>query len=287
MFHRQREGSVVCPSCGRLVGVRDARCFSCGARNPSLFGFGPALRALGAERGFVGPILGTAVALFVAALFLSGGEGLFRGGLFGFLAPTWPALFLLGGSGAEPVFSYGRWWTVLSATWLHGGLLHIGFNLMWLRDLGPAVSRIYGAGRFLIVFFVAGAFGFLSSSVAALALPSSLPYFLHGGDRTIGASAGLFGLFGALLAYAQRSGHRQMREALRGWVIGGVLIGFMPGIDNWAHAGGLLSGWVIARLLDPLSEEKPLHLLFGLAIFALSIGAVAVSVVTGWKYVGG
>lgn len=286
IFKRQREGSVVCPSCGRLVGVRDASCFSCGARNPALFGYAPALRALVGEHGMAGPLVAVSVLLYVVALVLSGG-GMGGGGLFGFLAPSWPSLFLLGGSGAQPIFTYGRWWTVLSAGLLHGGLLHIAFNLMWLRDLAPVVSRLYGSGRFLIVFVVGGAGGFLATSLAALLLPSSLPYFLHGGGRTIGASAGLFALFGALIAYAQRSGQSGMRDVVRGWVLGGVLMGFLPGIDNWAHAGGLATGWLVARALEPLAQERPIHLLAGLALFALSIVAVIVSVVTGLQYVRG
>jgi rhomboid protease GluP len=284
MFQRQRSGSVVCPSCGRLVGVRDERCFSCGARNPSLFGFSRALRGIVGERGFVGPLIGVSVVLYVAALLVSGG-GAGGGGLFGLLAPSWPALFLLGGSGAAPIFGYGRWWTVLSASLLHGGLLHIGFNLMWLRDLAPAVARLYGSGRFLIFFFVSGAGGFLATSTAALLLPEWLPYFLRGGGRTIGASAGLFGLFGALIAYAQKSGQHGMRDAVRGWVLGGVLMGLLPGIDNWAHAGGLATGWVTANALGPLTEERPSHGVAGFVLFALAIAAVVVPVVTGLRLV--
>ena len=53
MFRRQSSGSVVCPSCGRLVGVRDEACFNCGQRNPALWGFAPALRRLGNDLGFV------------------------------------------------------------------------------------------------------------------------------------------------------------------------------------------------------------------------------------------
>jgi rhomboid protease GluP len=286
MFQRQREGSVVCPSCGRLVGVRDAACFNCGARNPSLFGFAPALRKLVGEHGFVPPLIVVSIVLFVASLLLSGGR-IGGGGLFGLLSPSPIALFVLGASGAAPTFGEGRWWTVLSAGLLHGGLLHIGFNLMWLRDLGPGVARLYGSGRFLVVFFVSSAGGFLATSLAAVLLPDRLPYFLRGGNLTIGASAGLFGLFGALIAYAQASGQRGMRDAVRGWVLGGVLMGFIPGIDNWAHAGGFATGWLTARALGPLVDEQPLHVVAGLALFALAIVAVVVSVVTGLPYLRG
>ena len=62
---------------------------------------------------------------------------------------------------------YGRWWTVLSASWLHGGVLHILFNMLWVRQLGPATAEIYGPGRMVIIYTVAGAVGFTLSSVAA------------------------------------------------------------------------------------------------------------------------
>ena len=63
-----------------------------------------------------------------------------------FMAPASPALFLFGASGALPVFGLGRWWTVLSAGWLHGSLLHILFNMMWVRQPAPATAEIYGPG---------------------------------------------------------------------------------------------------------------------------------------------
>ena len=94
------------------------------------------------------------------------------GGIFGFLAPDIGVLFLLGASGGMPVFEFGRWWTVLSAGWLHGSLLHIIFNMMWVRDLGPVVADMYGAGRMVIIYTVAGVSGFLLSSFA-YALPAA------------------------------------------------------------------------------------------------------------------
>lgn len=279
MLGRQREGSTVCPSCGRLVGVRDEACFHCGARNPALFGFGPMLRRLGGDLAFPNLLLGGCALLYLVALLLSPGA-LSAAGLTRLLAPSWPALFLLGGSGAEPVFGYGRWWTVLSAGWLHGGLLHIAFNLMWVRDMAPAVARLYGAGRFLIIYVLAGVGGFALTSLVALLAPG-LPFFLHGGVRTIGASASLFGLFGALVCYGQRTGQSGLQRMVWTWIAIGVVFGVVfPGIDNWAHGGGFATGWLVARSLDPLREEKPIHVAVGLAGLAASLLAVVASVLT-------
>src|SRR5512145_2509848 len=120
MFKRQTTGSVVCTSCGSLVGVRDEKCFNCGRRNPGLWGFAPLLRSLGNDLGFVPLVIWSSSALYLVSLLLSGTAMRMGGGLFGFLAPDSGVLFLLGASGGVPVFGYGRWWTVLSASWLHG-----------------------------------------------------------------------------------------------------------------------------------------------------------------------
>src|SRR3954470_9510734 len=124
LLRRQTSGSVVCASCGSLVGVRDERCFNCGRRNPGLWGFAPLLRSLGNDLGFVQLVIWGCGALYVGSLLLSGREMSVMGGvLFSFLPPNVQSMFLLGASGAAPVFVYGRWWTIFSASWLHGSLL--------------------------------------------------------------------------------------------------------------------------------------------------------------------
>src|SRR6185436_1613180 len=68
MFKRQKTGSVVCPSCGSLVGVNDEQCYTCGRRNPGLWGFAPLLRRLGNDFGFVPLVTYGCSALYVAGL---------------------------------------------------------------------------------------------------------------------------------------------------------------------------------------------------------------------------
>src|SRR5689334_13130161 len=128
VFGRQRSGSVVCVSCGYLVGVNDDKCYHCGRRNPGLWGFAPVLRRLGHDLGFVPFVSGLCVILYVLTLIVSGGD-IGGGGGMNIFAPNTFSLMLFGASGAIPVFGLGRWWTVLSAGWLHGGLLHIVFNV--------------------------------------------------------------------------------------------------------------------------------------------------------------
>ena len=104
------------------------------------------------------------------------------------------------------MFGYGRWWTVLSAAWLHGSLLHILFNMLWVRQIAPGTAELYGAGRMVIIYTVAGVCGFFLSSLAGAYL-GFMPFaFLRGARLTIGASASIFGLFGALVHYGRRTG---------------------------------------------------------------------------------
>src|SRR4051812_5369665 len=86
VFRRKREGSVLCTSCGVLVGVNDERCYNCGRRNPGLWGFAPALRALGHDLGFVPFVIGTCILIFALMLLASRGRINMQPG-FGLLSP--------------------------------------------------------------------------------------------------------------------------------------------------------------------------------------------------------
>ena len=167
---------MLCSSCGVLVGVNDDKCYNCGRRSPGLWGFAPLLRSLGRDLGFVPFIIGTCVIVYVLTLIASKGM-LSQGGALSFLGPDPRALLLFGESGAVPIFIYHRWWTVLSAAWLHAGLLHILFNMMAVRQLGPPTAEFYGPGRTVIIYTAGSIAGFALSSCAALFLPA-LP-FLH------------------------------------------------------------------------------------------------------------
>lgn len=281
MFGRKTTGSVVCMSCGNLVAVNDPTCYMCGRRNPGLWGYAPLLRRLGNDLGFVPLVVVGSVGLYVAAL-LASGTGIRMGGIFSFLAPSTVSLFLLGASGATPVFEFGRWWTVLSAGWLHGGLLHILFNMLWVRQLGPACAELYGPGRMVIIYVAASVAGFTASSVAGVTLASVPIPFLRGAGFTVGASAGIFGLLGALVYYGRRSGSSMTRrEALHYALMLGMFGLFMPGIDNWAHGGGFAGGYLVSRMLDPLKPERIDHLFAAVLLIVASAVSVVVSIVHG------
>jgi hypothetical protein len=141
------------------------------------------------------------------------------------------------------VFGYGRWWTVFSAGWLHGSLLHIVFNMMWIRDLGPVVADVFGAGRMVIIYTVAGVTGFLMSSSAVFLPPLPL---LRGAQLTLGASAPIFGLLGARLLRPPDRQFLVRGQAVRYAVILGI---FWPDCraSTTRYGGGFLGGYYRAR----------------------------------------
>ncbi len=274
-----RPSSVLCPSCGTLVGVKDPQCLSCGRRFPGMFGFAHLLRNLGDDMGFTTIVMFACGALFLATLAASG-QGVGTSGILSFLSPSIPSLLRFGASGAAPVFGYGRWWTVLAAAWLHGGILHIVFNMMAVRNIAPAVAHLYGPGRTVIIYTVASVTGFLlSSAVGAGAALGYLPGFLGGAGITLGASASIMGLVGALWYYGRRGGSSFISQQAKGIVISIAVMGFiLPGIDNWAHLGGLAGGYGVSMLFDPLRPERGDHVLIAFACLAASLAAVVASV---------
>jgi rhomboid protease GluP len=280
VFQRRTSGSVVCPSCGSLVGVRDEKCYMCGRSNPSLWGFAPMLRQLGSDLGFVPLVIGASTLLYAFTLLASGSELQFIGGGFNFLSPSPPALLRFGASGAIPVFVLGSWWTILSASWLHGSLLHILFNMMWVRDIGPSTADVIGPGRTIIIYVVSGACGFLLSSVAGQYFPP-IP-FMRGAGLTVGASASIFGLLGALVHYGRNSGSSLIRGQAMQWALMLFLFGlFMRGVDNFAHAGGFIGGYAMSSFFNPLTKERGDHMIVAVALLVATFIAIVLSLIKG------
>jgi len=280
MLGRKTSGSVVCPSCGSLVGVSDDRCYTCGRANPGLWGFGPLLRRLGADLGFVPLVMGASSAIYLVMLIASG-TGIRMDGMMSIMAPSTSVLFLFGASGAVPVFGFGRWWTVLSAGWLHAGLLHILMNMYWVWQMGPVMADMLGPSRTIIIYTVGGITGFALSSFAGAYLPA-IP-FLNGADFTVGASAPVFGLIGALYHYG-RTGSSMAKQQAQYIIIQAVLFGMLmggSGIDNYAHLGGFAGGYFTSAFLNPLTRERGDHAIIAIACLVASALSVIVSIVTG------
>jgi rhomboid protease GluP len=213
-------------------------------------------------------------------------DGIQMNGMFNFLSPGIEGTFLFGASGAIPVFRFGRWWTVLSASWLHGSLLHILFNMMWVRNLAPAVIDFYGVSRMVIIYTISGVVGFLASSVAGHWFVF-MPSVLRGAGFTVGASAAIFGLLGALVYYGRRTGSSMVGQQARGFALLLFIFGFvMPSIDNWAHLGGFVGGYFSSMWFDPLQPERLDHMVGALACLGLTALAIVLSVFHGIQFIG-
>jgi rhomboid protease GluP len=239
-----------------------------------MWGFTGVLRKLGQDMGFVELVLGGCILLYGASLLVGGGPAA-GGGPFSLFPPAGEALVRLGASGAYPVFGLGRWWTPLSAGWLHGDLLHLFFNLLWIRQLAPQTAELYGPSRMVILYTLSGVAGFLLSSVMGAFVP--VP-FLGGAQLTVGASAPIFGLLGALVRYGRRGGSRMISS--QAWTYAAVLFVFglvAARVDNWAHLGGFGGGYLAAVWLDPLKPERTDHALGALLCLLASAAAVAAS----------
>jgi rhomboid protease GluP len=180
---------------------------------------------------------------------------------------------------------FGSWWTVLSATWLHGSLLHIVFNMMWVRDIGPSTADVIGPARTVIIYVISGVIGFLLSSLAGQYLPA-IP-LLHGAQLTVGASASIFGLLGALVHYGRRSGSSLIHGQAKQWAIILFIYGLVvPGIDNFAHAGGFLGGYALSAFFNPLTRERGDHLIVAAVCLLLTFAAIVISVIKGLPLIG-
>jgi rhomboid protease GluP len=242
---RKTSGSILCPSCGRLTNADARECLVCGRRNPGMWGFAGPLRMLFRRRSFVDIVTVVCIALYVLTLVLDPTALLSSRGPFSMFSPSSRALIDAGATGVS-LWQAGRWWTVITAIYLHGGPLHILFNILWIRQLGPAVEELYGPSRFVVIFTVAGAVGFIASDLVGYGL-------------TIGASGSIFGLLGAMVAFGQKRGGTFGAMVLRQygqWALLLFIMGFlMNGVNNVAHAGGFAGGFA-AGLTLALAEQR-------------------------------
>jgi rhomboid protease GluP len=241
------------------------------------------LRHIGADFGFAQVVVGACVTLWVVTLLMSGGA-IGTGGILSALSPSTAVLLLFGASGAYPVFGLGHWWTVLSAGWLHAGLLHIAMNMYWVWQMGPAITELFGPARTVIIYTAGGVAGFALSSIAGAYFPN-LP-LLHAASLTIGASAPVFGLIGALYHYG-RTGSSVVKQMAVSIMVQALIFGLLvPGIDNYAHLGGFAGGYLTSAFLNPMSRERGDHMIVAMLCLAATALAIVASIVTGLGLIG-
>lgn len=245
----QQPRPKLCPACGALVGISATRCHECGASlRFSLAALSKGLSGIfGENEAPVTTVLLIANILMLGVSWLSfaaAGEG---GGLTILWGLVGPQQFRLGASYGPAIFYGNQWWRLVTAMFLHAGLVHIGFNMTALMQFGPALEELYGSARYLFLYVVTGAFGFLLSAVT--------------GHFSLGASGALLGLVGATLAITSKRGGAYMRE-LRSRLITSVAILFVLGfsgfmaMDNVAHGGGLAAGFLLGRIF---ADRQPMN----------------------------
>jgi rhomboid protease GluP len=261
----------MCPSCRAFITSHDKVCPYCNEK------VGP--RAV--ERGDTGSMLGGFIphARFVTMIILLINAGLFlatvvfsqrAGNSSAFMGVDSQTLLAFGAKYRGAIFGYGQWWRLVTAGFLHGGLLHIAMNSWVLFDLGAQVEEVYGGSRLIVIYFLATVCGFLASSLWTAAL-------------SVGASAGIFGLLGAMIALGVRHKASAMGGAIRGmyvrWAIYGLVFGLLPGlhIDNAAHIGGLAAGFGAAYVAGTPRIETAWSERFWRAAAAACVVLTAVS----------
>lgn len=145
----------------------------------------------------------------------------------------------------------GQWWRLFTAMFLHGGFIHLGFNLYFAWIVGRVCEQIYGSAAYAVVYLGSG---LIASLVSAAWQPAVV---------SVGASGALFGVFGAFLAFTVRRRSMLAPEFVRGVLRNGVIlvgvnlaIGIaIPGIDVVAHIGGLVAGFGLGYLIAALAEK--------------------------------
>lgn len=275
MANPQRQ-SILCPNCKKLISASESKCPYCGTKKPSSWWKNNSwTRGLRDSDQFVKIIIAVNVGMYLISILLNPrATGLSMNPLT-FLSPSDTSLFIMGATGTVPIDEYHRLWTLVSASFLHGGILHIFFNMAALRQLATVVNREFGVYRMFVIYTVSGIIGFWISYLAGITF-------------TIGASASVCGLVGALLYYGKSRGGiygRNLYRQVFGWVVFLFIFGLIvPGINNWGHGGGILAGIIFGYLLgyQEKKRENLLHKtlagLCAMATLAVLIWAVGTSV---------
>lgn len=162
-----------------------------------------------------------------------------------------------------PYIFVGQWWRLVTAIFLHAGLLHIGMNMWCLVDLGPEAESLFGTTKFTVFFLVTGVAGYLLSLWWA-------PFGV-----SVGASGAIMGLIGILIGASFHHGHlgKEYRSQLWKWVIYIAIFGIFFAVDNAAHFGGLASGLLLGYLVpegEPATRPSE-NLWNGLAVLSVLI----------------
>ncbi len=272
-MNNNNSNAILCPNCGKLINSDEPACPYCGVKSPGA----PWKKIAGKVAGgdIVLYVIYLNVFMYVISLLLNTSGMGFSANPLRFLSPSSDSLFLLGASGSVPIASYGRWWTLLSANYLHGGILHIFFNMVILKQLSPLVLKEFGMSRMIIIYTLGGTGGYMLSYQAGVTF-------------TIGASAAVCALIGATLYYGKSRGGdygQAIYKDMSRWVIMLAVFGLIvPGINNWGHGGGIASGIVIAYVAGYKEKrrENMIHRALSMACIVVTVAILIWAIYSGF-----
>jgi rhomboid protease GluP len=273
-----RRKSILCPHCSKLISADERTCPHCGISRPGARWKNiPVTRGLLQSDQLIKTIIYANVGMYLISLLMNPTRMGLSANPFMFLSPSNGALLLLGSTGTIPIDQGHRWWTLVSANYLHGGILHIVFNMIALYQIGPLVLREYGANRLIGLYTLGGIFGFLVSYFAGVRL-------------TLGASAAVCSLIGASLYYGKSRGGaygQAIYKQISGWVLVLFLFGFMvPGINNWGHGGGIVGGIILGYFLGyhERTRENLFHKSLATGCVVLTVAVLAWAILSSVYY---
>ncbi len=260
--HPSRETGVSCSSCGRPICPDCMTSTPVGMRCPECARQKTKVRTVATLTGqpqLTYALIAINVIAYLAMV--SSGAGLDgRGGT----VFTNGALF-------GPAVDAGDWWRIVTAGFLHSGILHLAFNMYFLYFLGTLLEPAIGKLRFAIIYFVSlvgGSFGALLISPDAV---------------TVGASGAVFGLMGAAILAMRARGIDPMQSGLGLTLLLNLGITFViPGISVGGHVGGLVAGGIVGYLLFEVAERRRGSMMALLAAcvgigLALAVGCIAIA----------
>ncbi len=247
-MNKPARNSILCPNCRKLISGDESRCPFCGIPTPGArWRNNPLTRGWGSGETLVRAILYTNIGMYVFSLLLNPGRMGIGFNPLGMFSPDQNSLIVLGATGVIPMRFSAGWWTLLTANYLHGSAMHIIFNLIVLHQLSPLVTQLYGPYRYFVIYTLSGVAGFWISYIVGVPL-------------TIGASAALCGLIGAAIYYGKSRGGlfgQVIYKQIGVWALSILLFGFLvPGINNWAHIGGMAAGALFGLLLGYQERAK-------------------------------
>jgi len=269
---------MLCPNCNKLISADEPVCPYCGVSRPGVWWKSlPVTKGLFSGDRIIKTIIYSNMGMYLISLLMNPTRMGLSSNPFTFLSPSRNALIWLGSTGTIPIDQMHRWWTLISANYLHGGILHIFFNMIALWQLGPLVMREYGVSRLISIYTLGGILGFLVS-------------YLRGTQLTLGASAAVCSLIGASLYYGKSRGGaygQAIYKQISGWVLVIFLFGFLVrGIDNWGHGGGIVAGIIIGFLLgyEERKRENIIHKCLGGICIVLTVAVLAWAVSSSFYY---